>query len=82
MVEFARAAADRLRVIRRTQPGALELTEFTEDDTIHLVRNVGAHDAIDLHVCGPRGAHDASRYIPREAHRTFAVEGELILVET
>ena len=42
VVEFARAAADRLRVISRTQLGASTLTEFTEGDTVHLVRNVGA----------------------------------------
>ena len=76
VVEFARAAADRLRVIRRTQLGASTLTEFTEGDTVHLVRNVGAHDAIDLHFCGPRGPHEASRYTPREADPTLAVGQE------
>ena len=76
VVEFARAAADRLRVIRRTQFGASTLTEFTEGDTVHLVRNVGAHDAIDLHFCGPRGPHEASRYTPREADPTLAVGQE------
>ncbi len=77
VVEFARVAADRLRVIRRTQIGASEFTEFTEGDTVHLVRNVGAHDAIDLHFCGPTGARDASRYTPREADSTLAVGQEL-----
>ena len=76
VVEFARAAADRLRVIRRTQLGASTLTEFTEGDTVHLVRNVGAYDAIDLHFCGPRGPHEASRYTPREADPTLAVGQE------
>ncbi|MEE2612477.1 MAG: putative sulfate exporter family transporter [Acidobacteriota bacterium] len=76
VVEFARAAADRLRVISRTQLGASTLTEFTEGDTVHLVRNVGAHDAIDLHFCGPRGPHEASRYTPREADPTLAVGQE------
>ena len=76
VVEFARAAADRLRVIGRTQLGASTLTEFTEGDTVHLVRNVGAHDAIDLHFCGPRGPHEASRYTPREADPTLAVGQE------
>ena len=76
VVEFARAAADRLRVIRRTQLGASTLTEFTEGDTVHLVRNVGAHDAIDLHFCGPRGPHEASRFTPREADPTLAVGQE------
>ena len=76
VVEFARAAADRLRVIHRTQLGASTLTEFTEGDTVHLVRNVGAHDAIDLHFCGPRGPHEASRYTPREADPTLAVGQE------
>ena len=76
-VEFARAAADRLRVIRRTQVGPSEPTEFTEDDTIHLVRNLGAHDAIDLHFCSPHGARGASRYNSRKAYRTLAVGQEL-----
>ena len=77
MVEFARAGTDRLRVTRRTEVGPSERIEFTEDDTIHLVRNLGAHDAIDLHFCGPQGARAASRYNPREAYRTLAVGQEL-----
>ena len=76
-IEFARAEAGRLRVIRRTQLGASEQTEFTEGDTIHLVRNLGAHDAIDLHFCGPRGVHAASRYTPREALHALAVGQEI-----
>ena len=76
VVEFARAAADRLRVIHRTQLGASTFTEFTEGDTVHLVRNVGAYDAVDLHFCGPRGPHEASRYTPREADPTLAVGQE------
>ena len=76
-VEFARVAADRLRVIRRMQVGPSQPTEFIEDDTIHLLRNLGAHDAIDLHFCGPHGARGASRYNPREAYRTLTVGQEL-----
>ena len=76
VVEFARAAADRLRVIHRTQLGASTFTEFTEGDTVHLVRNVGAYDAVDLHFCGPRGPHEASRYTPRETDPTLAVGQE------
>ncbi len=77
VVEFARVAADRLRVTRRTELGPLERIEFTEDDTIHLIRNLGAHDAIDVHFCAPHGARGASRYTPRETHRPFGVGQEL-----
>ena len=57
--------------------GPAEPTESTEVDTIHLVRNRGAHDAIDLHFCGPHGAHGASRYNPREPCGTLALGQEL-----
>ena len=77
MVEFERAAGDRLRVTRRTQVGAAEFTEFAENDTVHLVRNVGAHDAIDLHFCDPPGPRAALRYTPREADPTLVVGQEL-----
>ena len=77
VVEFARVAADRLRVTRRTELGPLERIEFTEDDTIHLIRNLGAHDAIDVHFCAPHGARGASRYNPRETHRPFGVGQEV-----
>ena len=76
MVEFARAGSDRLRVTRRTELGPSELIEFNANDTIHVVRNLGRHDAIDLHVCGPQGGGGASRYIAREAYRSLAVGQE------
>ena len=77
MTEFESVAADRLRVIGRTQLAAGQCIEFTERDTIHLVRNLGAHDAIDLHFCGPSGAQDAKRYTPRQAGSTLVVGQEL-----
>lgn len=79
VVEFARAGTDRLRVTGRMELGPSERTEFAEGDTIHLVRNLGTHEAIDLHVCGPPGARGASRYIARETYRTLATGQELVV---
>jgi len=81
MLDFARAGSDRLRVIRRADVGPNAFTEFTEDDTIHLVRNLGAHDAIDLHVCTPRGANEAVRFTSRSSRAGFDV-GDEIEVQT
>lgn len=72
-IDFARADSDRLRVTGRTELGPQEFTEFAEGETIHLVRNLGAHDAIDLHLCGPRGEQEALRYTPRNLDSTFSV---------
>ena len=79
VVEFARAGTDRLRVTGRMELGPSERTEFAEGDTIHLVRNLGTHEAIDLHVCGPPGARGASRYNARETYRTLATGQELVV---
>ena len=76
-VAFARAGTGRLRVTQRMEIGPSERTEFTAGDTIHLVRNLGAHDAIDLHFCGPPGADGASRFNLRKAYPTLAVGQEL-----
>ena len=81
VIDFARVAEDRLRVIRRAQLGASELTEFAEDETIHVVRNVGAQDAIDLHFCGPRGDSQASRYIARDDLSPRLAEGDEVTVD-
>ena len=77
VIDFERAAEERLRVIRRSKLGASSVTEFTDGETIHVVRNVGAHDAIDLHVCGPRSPSGAQRFIPRDASPSLAVGDEL-----
>ena len=51
--------------------------EFTEDETIHLVRNLGERDAIDLHLCGAHGSSSAAaRFLPREPDLTVAVGHE------
>ena len=76
VVEFARIAPDRLRVTDRGEIGPSEVTEFTEGETIHVVRNLGAHDAIDLHFCGPPCARGASRYTARAACRSYVVGQE------
>lgn len=81
VIDFARVAEDRLRVIRRAQLGASELTEFAEDETIHVVRNVGAQDAIDLHFCGPRGDSQASRYTARDDLSPRLAEGDEVAVD-
>ena len=81
VVDFARVAEDRLRVIRRAQIGASELTEFAEDETIHVVRNVGAQDAIDLHFCGPPGDSHASRYTARDDLSPRLAEGDEVTVD-
>ena len=81
VIDFARVAEDRLRVIRRAQIGASELTEFAEDETIHVVRNVGAQDAIDLHFCGPRGDSQASRYTARDDLSPRLAEGDEVAVD-
>ena len=73
VVDFVRVADNRLRVVGRTQPGTETITEFTAETTIHVVRNVGAHDAIDLHFCGPSGASSALRYDPRDASPSLVV---------
>ena len=81
VIDFARVAEDRLRVIRRAQLGASELTEFAEDETIHVVRNVGMQDAIDLHFCGPRGDSQASRYTARDDLSPRLAEGDEVAVD-
>ena len=74
IVDFARVDSGRqLEVTGRTELGVDDFTEFTEGDTVHLVRNLGAHDAIDLHLCGPRGTQEASRFTPREADPSLSV---------
>ncbi len=65
-----------LRVAARTEAGPSETTDFIEGETIHVVRNLGAHDAIDLHFCGPRGTAGALRYNPREPYSSLAVGQE------
>ena len=77
MIDFSRAGPGRLRVVGHRELGPGGFTDFTANDTIHLVRNLGAHDAIDLHFCGPRGALDASRYTPGDADVAFTVGQEL-----
>lgn len=77
VVDFARHGPDRLRVIARTEVGPGELTVFTADETVHLVSNPGAYDAIDLHFCGPRGDGGAWRYTPRGGDGPLAVGQEL-----
>jgi uncharacterized membrane protein YadS len=79
MVEFSRAGSNRLTVSGRSQVGPSELTEFSENETIHVVRNLGDYDAIDLHFCGPRGAARALRYNAREAYTTLVVGQELAM---
>lgn len=77
MVDFVRPEPGRLRVTRRVDLGPSEATEFTEGETIHLVRNLGAHNAIDLHFCGPRGASEAWRYMPRHGYGQLDVGQEM-----
>ena len=75
MINFVHAGTG-LRVSTRTEAGPEESTEFTEGETIHVVRNLGTHDAIDLHFCGPRGAGGALRYNPREPESPFVIGQE------
>lgn len=78
VVDFVRGGTDALRVARRTELGPPGLLEFAAGDTIHLVRNLGAHDAIDLHICGRRERTEAAmRFVPRERCETFAVGQEI-----
>ena len=80
ITEFERAAEESLRVVRRSRLGASSMTEFSEAETIHVVRNAGAHDAIDLHYCEPRGSRRAERFIPRDANAPLA-PGEKLAVD-
>ena len=50
MVDFVRSEADSWCVVRRTELGPPGMLEFAAGDTIHLVRNLEMHDAIDLHI--------------------------------
>ena len=75
VINFVHAGTG-LRVSTRTEAGPEESTEFTEGETIHVVRNLGTHDAIDLHFCGPRGAGGALRYNPREPESPFVIGQE------
>ena len=75
-VDFTRIGSGRLRVVGHREIGPDAPIEFTEDETIHLVRNLGEQDAIDLHLCGPRGSSTAARFLPRESDFTVAVGQE------
>ena len=77
VTDFERLDEKRLGAIRRTTLGPSSMTEFVEGETIHVVRNTGAHNAIDLHVCGPRGPSKAHRFIPRDVRRSFEVGDEV-----
>mgnify|MGYP001164839432 CR=1 FL=1 len=81
VTDFTRIADDRLCVLRHAQLGASAVTEFTEGETIHVVRNNGSQDAIDLHYCSPRGDSTALRYEPKDTRQSFTV-GEEIDVTT
>ena len=80
VTEFEPAAPESLLVRRRTRVGPSSATEFRAHETIHVVRNAGDHDAIDLHFCGPRCLPVAQRYIPRRTSRALAV-GDTIAVD-
>ena len=82
VTDFEQVTNGRLRVMRHTQLGATALTEFTEGETIHVVRNVGSQDAIDLHYCGPRGGKEALRYAPRTPNQTFEIGKEIKVATT
>ena len=56
------------------------MTEIYGSKTIHGILNAGAHDAIDLHYCGPRSAHRAERFVPRDLHAPL-VPGEKLAVD-
>ena len=77
VVDFEWVGRDRLRVTGRTQLEASAPTEFTEGETVHVVRNIGAENAIDLQFCGPLGASAALRYTPRDPEPSFQVGDEL-----
>ncbi len=77
ITEFERAAEESLRVVQRSRLGPSSMTEISEAETIHVVRNAGAHDAIDLHYCGPRSSRRAVRFIPREANAPLTRGGKL-----
>ena len=77
MVDSTRLVPRRLRVTQHIDLGPSQFTEFTAGDTIHLVRNLRPHDAIDLPFCFPRGPHEALRFAPRRGFGQFAVGGEL-----
>ena len=77
MVDFMRLGPRRLRVTQHTELGPSQFTEFTAGETIHLVRNLRPHDAIDLHFCFPRTSHDALRYVPHLGYGLSAVGVEL-----
>ena len=75
-VDFTQVGPGRLRVVGHREVGPDAPIEFTEDETIHLVRNLGERDAIDLHLCGARGASTAARFLPRESDLSVTVGHE------
>ena len=77
VTDFERVAENRLRVVCRTAHAAPRVTKLTASETIHLVRNPGRHDAIDLHFCEPRSGRGGQRFIPRDARQAMVPGAEL-----
>ena len=83
ITDFAQASEERLRVVRRSTFGPSSMTEISDTETIHVVRNAGAHNAIDLHFCGPRGPRRGRRFILREGspHLAALAAGDELAVD-
>ena len=83
ITEFAQVSEERLRVVRRRTFGPSSMTEISDTETIHVVRNAGAHNAIDLHFCGPQGPHRGRRFILREGspHLAALAAGDELAVD-